>query len=270
MAKVEMPTGSIPRSTDKANTEALKNTPVTGTSEAPENPAVDPQTNETIVQPPAPGAEMIHTTKDIASGASLAGATKGSPQTIDPTPQGTPAPVISDPSAPPPQAESTLSQTDRDPDPGTDQPGLNPNVPERLDPNVTVNTANPDPWPEGEVPIEEEVDQLDQKAYTYRHKTIRNYRVHKFFFENHLMTIFGEEERDEFIALWKKLPIEEKNQIVEYHPEKVAQLESAVDAPRTRVVTGVAGSGLYPENRTGGTNTQGQKTAIDQMKTKHS
>lgn len=78
---------------------------------------------------------------------------------------------------------------------------------------------------------------------TYRHKSIKRFRVGRFEFKNAFLVTLGEEDDEEFKSLVEKLPARDQNQIVQVNEESLRNSET----PMTRVIKGMAQtSGTVP------------------------
>ena len=84
---------------------------------------------------------------------------------------------------------------------------------------------------------------------TYRHKTIRRFRVGEFEFKNGLLVIKDEKKNESFRRLWTDMPRRDQLGIVEIDEEALARLEKPM---ARRVIRGVGDTGLpYDYDRQG-------------------
>lgn len=83
-------------------------------------------------------------------------------------------------------------------------------------------------------------------THYYRHKRTRSFHIGEFSFEDFILTIRSEGENQRWIDTYMDLPLEERTQIVEYHPELVAQIERPVGS---NVVRGAVASSLIPDQK---------------------
>lgn len=67
---------------------------------------------------------------------------------------------------------------------------------------------------------------------TFRHKTIRRFRIGGFEFKNFLLVIKDEKEADKFRKLMQDAPRRDSNSIVELDEQALANLERPVGGPR--------------------------------------
>lgn len=81
------------------------------------------------------------------------------------------------------------------------------------------------------ITIEEKIF-AEESVYTYKHNRTRDFRCGPFGFEFHfkdyILTINSESENQRWLDVYETLPIDERFQIVEYHPELLAQVERPV------------------------------------------
>lgn len=79
----------------------------------------------------------------------------------------------------------------------------------------------------------------------YKHTRIRRYRIGRFEFNNHLLSVKPEDNQD-FIRLIKQLPAVKSNQIVEVNEEAYRNLEKPALGRDTLVVRGGARADTDP------------------------
>lgn len=108
--------------------------------------------------------------------------------------------------------------------------------------DVAAGLPNDDP---------EAIPGLDSNAvsYFYRHRTVRDFRYGKWHFRDFMLTIRSEEENQKFLDDFIDMPLEERTQIVEYHPDMAAKVESEVGAVRAnpQVHRGPAGTSQFKD-----------------------
>lgn len=87
--------------------------------------------------------------------------------------------------------------------------------------------------------------------YTYLHKRTRSFHVGEFSFEEYILRVRGDKLNQKWIDTYLELPIEERSQIVEYHPELISQIERPVGSA---VVRGAVATSQIPDKKvvTGG------------------
>ena len=81
--------------------------------------------------------------------------------------------------------------------------------------------------------IEEDIFLSDEYvSYTYKHNRTRDFRCGvfgaEFHFKDYILTINTESENQRWLDTYQSLPIDERLQIVEYHPELIQQIERPV------------------------------------------
>lgn len=79
---------------------------------------------------------------------------------------------------------------------------------------------------------------VDEEQFTYRHKTIRNFSIGQFEFQNHVLVVTGMRANEMFKKLLASTPPAERNNIVVWHPEVLSQLEKPIDYRPSGVVRG--------------------------------
>lgn len=82
--------------------------------------------------------------------------------------------------------------------------------------------------------------------FYYLHKRTRSFHIGKFSFEEFVLTVYGERENQEWINTYVQLPLEERTQIVEYHPELVSQIERPVGS---NVIRGAVSTSQIPDQK---------------------
>lgn len=90
----------------------------------------------------------------------------------------------------------------------------------------------------------------EDRDYTYRHRTIRNWSIGDFEFNNHILVCHGADERDRFVALLARAPEVDRNQIVEWNPEVLKDLEKPVDYTRSSTIRGAQSTGSITDPKT--------------------
>lgn len=89
--------------------------------------------------------------------------------------------------------------------------------------------------------ITEEEDE-DGSRFTFQHKTIARYRIGRFEFKNHMLSIRSQKDYDEFIGLLREQPPYERLGIVELNPIALQNLERDPLAQQNRVMRGATDS----------------------------
>lgn len=81
-------------------------------------------------------------------------------------------------------------------------------------------------------------------TYTFRHRKIKNYRVGRFEFKNHLLSLRSDVDREEFVQLLSQFPRRVTQEITELNEDAMRRLESDpfASARKKRVILGVQGS----------------------------
>lgn len=79
---------------------------------------------------------------------------------------------------------------------------------------------------------------------TFRHRKIKNYRVGRFEFKNHLLSLRSDVDREEFVQLLSQFPRRVTQEITELNEDAMRRLESDpfASARKKRVILGVQGS----------------------------
>lgn len=80
--------------------------------------------------------------------------------------------------------------------------------------------------------------------FTFRHKTIRSYRLGKWQFKNNFLTIATDAEREQFLDNLSKFPNRITKDIVELNAEAMRNLES--NPLKGRAIRGVQGTAQIP------------------------
>jgi hypothetical protein len=91
-------------------------------------------------------------------------------------------------------------------------------------------------------------------TFTFKHRKIKNYRVGKFEFKNHLLVVRSEAERVEFIDIVSKFSRRISQDITELNEEAMRRLESdpfTQARKQSRVVLGAQGSSTIPSSAKG-------------------
>lgn len=86
-----------------------------------------------------------------------------------------------------------------------------------------------------EQPMDEDADDrnLDENGFekplaAFKHKTVRRFQVGRHLFHNHILTIFNQEDLDDFLACWRDLTPVDKVNIVKYNWQAAAAVETPI------------------------------------------
>jgi hypothetical protein len=88
---------------------------------------------------------------------------------------------------------------------------------------------------EYEMPMDEDAgdDNLDENGFAkpiaaFKHKTVRRFQVGRHMFHNHILTIFNQEDLDDFLTCWRDLTPVDKVNIVKYNWQAAAAVETPI------------------------------------------